>query len=31
MTEIRLGGDIKILLLITVQGNANEERLHKEF
>jgi len=31
MTEIKLGGDIKGLLLITVQGNANEVRLHKEF
>lgn len=30
-TEINLGGDIKGLLLITVQENANEERLHKEF
>lgn len=26
MTEIKLSGDIKILLLITVQGNANEDR-----
>lgn len=31
MTEIKLGGDIKGLLLITGQGNANEDRLHKEF
>lgn len=31
MTEIKLGGDIKGLLLITVQGNANGGRLHKEF
>lgn len=31
MTAIKLGGDIKGLLLITVQGNANEDRLHKEF
>lgn len=31
MAEIKLGGDIKGLLLITVQGNANEDRLHKEF
>ena len=31
MTEIKLGGDIKGLLLITVQGNANEVRLRKEF
>lgn len=30
-TEIKLGGDIKSLLLITVQENANKERLHKEF
>lgn len=31
MTEIKLGGDIKGLLLITEQGNANEHRLHMEF
>lgn len=31
MTEIKLGGDIKGLLLITVQGNTNEVRLRKEF
>lgn len=30
-TEIKLGGDIKSLLFKTVQGNANEDRLHKEF
>lgn len=29
MTEIKLGGDIKALLLITVQGNANEDRPHR--
>lgn len=31
MTEIKLGGDIEGLLLTTVQGNANEDRPHKEF
>lgn len=31
MTEIKLGGGIEGLLLTTVQGNANEDRLHKEF
>lgn len=31
MTEVELGGDIKGLLLIPAQGNANEDRPHKEF